>query len=660
MKKNNEADEFSTTPPHMGLNHTDKTYMDEEDNEPQDVDMAESPVVSQPERDAFAPAPDFLKQMYDEIGDDHDGNDDVTSNNPEPGDGIESVDISLEDLDIPNKFKKQILYGVGEKGERSEPAFEIIKALIRSGSSDSEIIGIFKKYAVGERYREKPGDVQDHMMKEIDRAKASIQEEDKRADEAKVPRDQQVAQEALDEMVIEHIAHQGQLFIRMRVNGDLATYNISSTQFETAFEGYCVNKYGTLAPPRALDSFRRLIRIKQQSGAMSNTGVFLRVARHDDAIYINKADGKWGAIRIDGTGFSNVAESPVPMLHKPNMLPLPDPVPGDLGLLRGLINCQEDKTGELIAGWLINCLQPGGPYYHLAINGPAGSGKSSMAKFLHMLIDPSKSTAKHIPDKTDDLMVSALNNYLLNFDNISSLNSNMPDTLCILATGGGYATRKFYTHDEEFIIESANPVILNGINNFIVKNDLLDRTIFIELGRVPEDARKPLKEMEAAFYEKRPQILGGLYSAITTALRNYSSVSLPYLPRMADAAKWVSAAEEALGWSGTRFLEAVSDNHKNAASLAIKNDPVLSAIANFMETHTSWSGSTTELLGLLERHRDPNLNTHSWPTQGNALSRKINTGIPVLERKGIRVELGRSSTARTITITKGIPSDQND
>ena len=48
------------------------------------------------------------------------------------------------------------------------------------------------------------------------------------------------------------------------------------------------------------------------------------------------------------------------------------------------------------------------------------------------------------------------------------------------------ARRKKLTDSEESIIEAKRPVIINGIDNLVTAQDLLDRTIHIELSRITE------------------------------------------------------------------------------------------------------------------------------------------------------------------------------
>jgi hypothetical protein len=79
--------------------------------------------------------------------------------------------------------------------------------------------------------------------------------------------------------------------------------------------------------------------------------------------------------------------------------------------------------------------------------------------------------------------------------------------------------------------------------------DLADRAVTIHLATLTEDARDPEDELLTAFERKRPAILGALFDAVSAALRNLSSVKLDRAPRMADFAKWITAAESGL-WLG--------------------------------------------------------------------------------------------------------------
>jgi hypothetical protein len=67
------------------------------------------------------------------------------------------------------------------------------------------------------------------------------------------------------------------------------------------------------------------------------------------------------------------------------------------------------------------------------------------------------------------------------FDNVSHMPNWLSDTLCRLATGGGFATRQLYTDGEEMLFDSCRPILLNGIEDFVTRADLADRTVFLGL-----------------------------------------------------------------------------------------------------------------------------------------------------------------------------------
>jgi len=93
------------------------------------------------------------------------------------------------------------------------------------------------------------------------------------------------------------------------------------------------------------------------------------------------------------------------------------------------------------------------------------------------------------------------------------------DTLCRLATGGGFAVRQLYTDQDEVLFDAARPVILNGIEDIVTRPDLADRAMFLTLEPIPEDRRRPETELWAAFEAERPRILGVLLDAMVEGLR---------------------------------------------------------------------------------------------------------------------------------------------
>ena len=85
---------------------------------------------------------------------------------------------------------------------------------------------------------------------------------------------------------------------------------------------------------------------------------------------------------------------------------------------------------------------PDGPYPVLAVHGEQGSAKSTLAKVARLLIDPQASPVLAESRSTRDLMVTAANGWLMAYDNICVIPTWLSDSLCRLATGGGWAGGK--------------------------------------------------------------------------------------------------------------------------------------------------------------------------------------------------------------------------
>jgi hypothetical protein len=96
-----------------------------------------------------------------------------------------------------------------------------------------------------------------------------------------------------------------------------------------------------------------------------------------------------------------------------------------------------------------------------------------------------------------DLFIAASNGHVLAFDNVSGLPAWISDTLCRLATGGGFAVRQLYSDQDEVLFDAARPVILNGIEDIVTRPDLADRALFLTLEPIAEERRRPEQELWA-------------------------------------------------------------------------------------------------------------------------------------------------------------------
>jgi hypothetical protein len=394
--------------------------------------------------------------------------------------------------------------------------------------------------------------------------------------------------------------------------------------------------------------------------------VHVRVAGHNGKIYLDLADDEWRAVEIDAYGWRVVSTPPVKFRRAAGMQPLPTPVQGStVDSLRRFLNVKNDDDFVLAVAWLLAALRDRGPYPVLALSGEQGSAKSSFSTILRSLVDPNTAPLRALPREDRDLFITANNGHTLAFDNVSGMPNWISDTLCRLATGGGFAVRQLYTDQDEVLFDSCRPIILNGIEDCISRPDLADRAVFLALEAIPESERKSEQHLFAEFNRERPRILGALLDAVSHGLKQLPSVYLEGLPRMADFAQWVTACETALWESGT-FAKAYGGNREETVNSVLEADPVATALRSFMAKQIEWTGTASDLLGALSNLvSEVERKSKNWPTAANRLSGRLRRAATFLRQIGIKIDDARQpnrSRTRVLHITReervGNPSSE--
>jgi hypothetical protein len=443
---------------------------------------------------------------------------------------------------------------------------------------------------------------------------------------------------------------EGEAYATVSVNGHKETWPFKSRGFHDWLKHRYYEAEG--GAPSAL-AFQNALGVLQGRARYSGGAyeVYTRIAEYEGSIIIDLCDEQWRAVRVTGDCWEIITVAPVKFRRAKGMLSLPMPTRGgDVEQLRRLINISP-RDWPLILGWLVAAYRPNRPFPLLALHGEQGSAKSTLARMLRALVDPNKAALRSEPRDCRDLMIAAVNGWLISLDNLSHIPSWLSDALCRLTTGGGFATRELYANDEEALFDAMRPVLLNGIEELATRSDLLDRSIVLNLPAIPEHRRRTEIEVWQDFESAMPTVFGALLNGVSAALRNINNVKLEKKPRMADFAQWAVAAESSFGMEPGTFIRAYSVNRATANELALDASPIAAAVTALIRTQGHFEGTASELLKQLneiigeEGHRQ-----QGWPKRANILSGMLKRLAPNLRVAGVTVTLDRTKQGSRVLI----------
>jgi hypothetical protein len=444
----------------------------------------------------------------------------------------------------------------------------------------------------------------------------------------------------------------GRFCAQVPVGDRLEIYGLKSS----GFRDWLINGYLRDQPePPSSWAIRRVVGMLE-ARARFHAGIpelFVRVGQDGDGedapYFLDLGDAAGRAVAIDERGWELVARPPVHFRRPEGLLPLPVPVHnGTIYLLRPYINLGEADFRLMIA-WLTAALRPVGPYPILVLNGEQASGKSTLARILRLLIDPQACPVLALPKSTHDLMATALNGWLLVYENISSIADWLSDAVCQLAFGGGFASRTLFTNDERSVIYAQRPVILVGIDDFVVRADLRDRSVFMNLAAIPHSRRRTERGFWPAFRADYPRILGGVLDAIVGGLHALPSVELKELPRMADFAEWGEATSRGLGWGTETFGATYNTNRKDATEALLEDSEVAEVVLAMGKIGVNWAASPQVVYERITRGLDREARP-KWPKSPSMFGAELRRIAPQLRLHGISVDFRRRNGKRIVTL----------
>ena len=375
------------------------------------------------------------------------------------------------------------------------------------------------------------------------------------------------------------------------------------------------------------------------------TDVHVRLAQSEDYIFYDLGNDDGSIVEIGSEGWKLVGEAPVEFTRPSGFQAQVVPARG--GSLSELSRCLSlDKTNEvLLQAFLISAFNPDGPFPLLFIGGEHGSGKSFLSSMVKRILDPNALEKLRLPRDEHTLAIQAAQNRALVYDNTSYVRADISDSLCALATGMGFSTRKLYTDNETRTFKIARPVVINGIGDFADRPDLLDRAIQIKLTNLATSgvALRTERELNEIFYDVLPGVLGHLLDIVSYAQAHLAQARAPDGIRMADAARWLVAAEPATGHPTGTFTRALVAGLENMLVTKALNDPLVLALFDVLKLSSYQSRGFEGGFGDLHFHLKDGFGhiDRRLPATPAHLSNAIQRLKPAMATIGLMVELPR-------------------
>ena len=272
----------------------------------------------------------------------------------------------------------------------------------------------------------------------------------------------------------------------------------------TKFKGWIKAEYFQLEGKGLSSEHTKSVRETLEGIAMhqgKKIQLHIRSAHVGNVIWID-LDGI-RAVRVEA-GSWQVVERP-PILFRSHTQQRALPIPKQQGNLKdvlGFVNLQSKQTQLLFLCYLVSAQVPTIQAPLLAISGPMGSAKSTLARIAKSLVDPTRPELVGSINMKEWAVIASLYRMLV-FDNVSKVPPYLADALCRGVTGEGESRRKLFTDEDTVFFEFMLALAITSINPVASKSDLLDRCLLVELESIGAGDRREQVDLLQRWEEAR-------------------------------------------------------------------------------------------------------------------------------------------------------------
>ncbi len=387
-------------------------------------------------------------------------------------------------------------------------------------------------------------------------------------------------------------------------------------------------RHGRIAKSAAFGD--ALLVIEGKARKQPRRDVHLRAAPVEGGYEIDIGDETGRCIFASPGGWEVRPSASVHFRRTEITLPLAEPERGgDLSELWTVMNVAE-RDRPLVLAYAVGAFMADRESPILMTVGAKGSGKSSIARALISICDPSVADTRTPPTQRDQWSVTAGGSRIVALDNISAINEWQSDAFCRAVTGDAYIARTHYTNKSLSAVRIRIALIITAIDAGALKDDLGDRCVTVEAPTISSSSRVQDVVMRKRLADLRGRILGALLDLLAEVLRELPSVHVSELPRIGDYFLVLLAVDRALGTNGR---EAFALQAKRVIADVIESDPTSMAILAFMSERAEWEGPALALLKALWPEAPP----QGAPKDPRTLSSILRRMAPTLLGEGVTV-----------------------